>query len=259
MTHAALNRVGALDIVDLTAISESHGREFIPYPFQANKPSRFSNSSEYEDYVRSVPDRFYHDDLRIFRQWAGAYVNADLRVECHVRYTGDTPHVRIMAHRAGELGFFAAQRSDDDVIDVFTVSPYELGVAIAGAVELTEPGKHAEIVVPDYVRHTKPAVESEDAGDLVIKQAVTGISRTEVPHADVTALATIQSHFLPTRKWGVDQNKNGVVWLRVKDDGDYIYAPDFSHATPLTRPALAKRIDLLIAEDIAKLREFRST
>lgn len=256
MTQAALSRVGAIDVMELTAISEAHGRDFIPYPFRQTKYDRFANNDEYAEYARSVPDRFYHGDLSVFRQWAGTYVNADIRVECQVRYLGDTPNVRLMAHRAGELGFFAAQRSDEDVIDVFTLSPYELGTAIAGGVELTQPGKHAEIVVPDYVRPTNPA---PDTGDFSVREVVTGLAVTKVPHSDVVALATIQSHFRPTRTWGVDQGKNGVVWLRAKNDGDYIYAPDFSHATPLTRKILSRRTDELIAEDIAVLREFRAT
>jgi hypothetical protein len=48
-----------------------------------------------------------------------------------------------------------------------------------------------------------------------------------------------------------------VVWVRIYDDGEYIYVPDHSHARPMTKSLLHEQIDRLIADDVAILREFR--
>jgi hypothetical protein len=161
----------------------------------------------------------------------------------------------VVANRVGELGFLAQQRPNEDVIDVYEVSPYDLGRAIADAVALTKPGCRSEIVIPEYA----PAVDDAyAAGDLRVHVAVDRTT-TEVRRADVTAFATVQSHWRPTRRWGFDPGKNGVVWVRIKDDGEYIYATDFSLATPMSRRTLAERTDKLIAEDVKVLRDFRSS
>jgi hypothetical protein len=41
--------------------------------------------------------------------------------------------------------------------------------------------------------------------------------------------------------------------VQIREDGDYVYQPDFSHAEPMTEQKLAHRIDQLIAEDVAVL------
>ena len=45
----------------------------------------------------------------------------------------------------------SATQRPDDVVEMFTLSPYDLGPAIAGMVELTKPGARPVIVIPDYV------------------------------------------------------------------------------------------------------------
>ena len=74
-----------------------------------------------------------------------------------------------------------------------------------------------------------------------------------MPRADVTAFATVQSHWRPTRRWGFDRRKNAAVWVRIKDDGEYLFAADFREARPMSRPVLAERIDKLIAADVKVL------
>ena len=81
---------------------------------------------------------------------------------------------------------------------------------------------------------------------------------TEVARADVTAFATVQSHWRPTRRWGFDRRKSAAVWVRIKDDGEYLFAADFREARPMSRPVLAERIDKLIAADVKVLRDFRN-
>ena len=99
-------------------------------------------------------------------------------------------------------------------------------------------------------------VPTSPPGDLDQRREAT--TDVTIPASEVSAYSTVQSHWLPTRKWGFDGRKNSVVWIRVIDDGDYMYAPDFSHAVPMTAMALHQRVDELIAEDVAILREFRS-
>jgi hypothetical protein len=250
-----LQQVGSIDLTDLDIISRSYGRDFLPYPFMLTRPSRFSSHDDYVAYATSVPDRFNYGDLGVFRRWAASYVHAEIRVECHVQYIpADTPSVRVVANRVGELGYLAKQRPDEDVIDIYELSPYDLGQAVANSIDLVKPGDHSEIVIPEYVL---PAHNTDTAEDFTLHHAVDTSTATEVRRADVTAFGTVQSHWRPTRRWGLDRGKKAVVWVRIKDDGDYIYATDFSRASPLRRPALAERIDKLIAEDVAVLRNFR--
>lgn len=253
---AALHKVGGIDLTDLDIISRSYGRDFLPYPFRLTRPNRFTTLNEFREYAISVPDRFNHGDLRTFRRWAASYAHAEIRVECHVQYIPDTtPSVRVVANRVGDLGYLARQRPDEDVVDVYQVSPYDLGRAIADSVELTQPGGLPEIVIPEY---TPPADNADTTEGFTLKDVADTTTATEVRRASVTAFGTVQSHWRPTRRWGLDRGKNTAVWVRIKDDGEYLYAADAYVAKPMTTPVLVERTDALIAEDVAALREFRS-
>ncbi|WP_445161757.1 ESX secretion-associated protein EspG [Mycobacterium sp. Dal123C01] len=255
MSAVLAGQVGTLDLVDLNAISQFYGRDFLPYPFRLTQGPRFATSDEASAYVSTVPDRFNHGDLSSFIECVAAYDAADIRVECHVQYIpADTPSLRVIAYRSGHLGFFAAQRPDDDLIDVYAVSPYDLGAAVSDAVSLTQPGMHSEIVIPEYI----PRGQAEfDKGALLVRHCSVSASEVRIPASDVTAYSTIQSHWRPTRKWGLDRGKRALVWVRVNDDGEYIYVPDHSHAKPMTKSFLREQVDQLIADDVAILREFR--
>lgn len=254
MKQVALNHVGRLDLVDLQALSDSIGRDFMPHPFVQFRPTRFADYDEYAAYTAAAPDRLSHGDLREFNQWFSSYLNADLRVECVVSIV-DAPRGRILAHRRGELGFIAAQRTTDHVIDVYTVLPYDLGPAIAGSLALTRPGRQAKIVIPEFVRH--PATGADDDAELAIREQVVGSEAVSVPRSAVTRYTRVQSRWQQARDWGFDRDKDVVVCVAIDDDGDYIYAPGFHHLTPMTGQNLSDRIDALIAEDVARLRESR--
>jgi hypothetical protein len=256
MSTADVQRIGSISLLDLDIISRSQGRDFLPYPFMFTQPSRFTYHHEYVDYAASVPDRFNNGDLRIFRRCALSYAHADIRVECHVQsIPADTPSVRVVAYRVDQLGFLATQRPDDDIVDVDELSPYLLGRAVSHTVALTRPGRRSEIVIPEYVAVSDNANAPEGLG---VRQMIDTSSVTKVPRADVTAVGTVQSHWRPARRWGLDPGKSVVVWVRIKDDGEYIYTADFSEARPMTGPTLAERIDQLIAEDVKVLRQLRS-
>lgn len=258
MGTVALNRVGSIDLIDLVGICELQGRDGLPYPFWRTQPS-----STIDDDAVSVAGRFADGDLRIFRAWAEAYLHADIWVTCRVNYANDDPDMRILAYRADQSGFLATQQPGEDVVDVYTVSPYELGAAIAGSVDLAQPGTRPRIVIPGYIaQYTDTASTRTDEVDYTIRfspvgGARSGRSRLAVPAADVSVMTTVQSRCRPAREWGTDWGDKLVVAVRVNDDGDYVYAPDFSHATPMRAQDLSQRIDRLIAHDVATLRQQR--
>jgi hypothetical protein len=260
MNTTDLRELGSISLLDVDIINTHYGRDFLPFPFMFTQPLRFSwhgERVEYEKYERSVPERFDNGDLAIFQPFAGAYVKADIRVECHVQYIpADTPSVRVVAVRLDQMGFLAKQRPDEDVIDIYELSPYLLGPAVADAVGLEMPGRRSGIVIPEYVRVSNDAAVS---ADLTVQHTAEDLPEAiKVPRAEVTAFGTVQTHWRPTRRWGIDRSKKFTVWVRIKDDGEYLYKPDFSKATPVTRPILAERIDRLISEDVKALRQFRS-
>lgn len=249
-----LNRVGGIDLLDLKIIGEYRGRDFLPYPFMQTRPDPFVNYDEYAAYAASVPDRYNHGDLQAFQRWFSSYLQADLRVECSVQLLdSDTAGLRMVAHRCGEFGFLATQQPDDSVA-VSAISSYDLGAAIAGTVELTKPGKHPEIVIPEYAPRSKPG-GGEDG--VVVRERIVTRAALNVPRSEVTVFARIQSHSQPARDWGFDSRKNAVVWVRLGNDGEYIYAPDLSCAKPMTARTLCDRIDRLVAQDVQRLRESR--
>lgn len=189
-----------------------------------------------------------------------AYVDADIWVECRVHYRPEErADTRIMAYRVGESGFIATQRSEADVVDVYELSAYGLGAAIADLVELSHPGSRNRIVIPTYVDYfARTAPDPEDGyATTSVQVPVAGSAVQRVPSAEVAALAIVQSHSRPARAWGVDWDNKFLVWLRIRDDGDYIYDEDFRHAVPLSQTQLRNRIDGLIAEDVALVRRRR--
>jgi hypothetical protein len=255
VSSVLVSQVGTLDLFDLEVIGQYYGRDFLPYPFMQTQRTPFATVDEATAHGDAVLDRFHYGDLGIFADCVYGYANSDIRVECHVQHIpADTPSVRVAACRIGELGFFGAQRPDTDMIDIYTLSPYDLSAAVCDELPLTQPGRHSRIVVPEYAPKSR---DDFDTGDFVIHHTREVPADVTIPASDVSAYSTVQSHWLPTRQWGFDGRKSSVVWIRVIDDGDYMYAPDFSHAVPMTKVALHQRVDELIAEDVAILREFR--
>lgn len=247
-----MNHVGSIDVVDLTVVSRDHGRDFIPFPFMQTRASTVDPEA-FEMHARKVIERFYNGDLSVLQNWAGTYVRADIRVEAHVQFIpADKTSVRVVAHRMGEKGYFARQ-TDADVIGSsrcrLTISVKQLRNRWARSLPATArdrcprvPGTPSPVEESDGI-----SVRSHRDSDEIAK----------IARGEISALATVQSHWRPTRRWGVDRGKNAVVWVRVQDDGDYLYAPDYTVAQPMSKPQLAARINRLIADDVAVLRRFR--
>ncbi|BDB40898.1 MULTISPECIES: ESX secretion-associated protein EspG [Mycobacterium] len=153
MAGANREHIGAVDLIDLAQICDAEGLDGLPYPFaETGRPGRHTaNPQEPQMFSHRIGD----DDLRAIRRWAQAYARADIWVECRVLYrateAGDIPDTRISALRADQLGFCAVQRPHEDVVNVYELSPYELGSAVADSVPLIGPGGHLRISVPKYV------------------------------------------------------------------------------------------------------------
>ncbi|MBN3459623.1 hypothetical protein JNN96_36945 [Mycobacterium sp. DSM 3803] len=251
-----LKRVGALAMIDLEVMCDQRGMDSIPHPFAHLHPSPFSNLDEYHSYSSTVPDRLNYGDLQELKLWFESYREADLRVECVVSIVGALRE-RILAHRLGDLGFVAIQRSEDRLVEVYSVSPFDLGAAIAGLVGLTKPGAHPKIVIPEF-RKKQSAEHGNDDGTFTIRhEKAPSPTMLAIPREKVLRYGRVQSRWQPARQWGFDREKNIAVWLHIADDGDYLYSPNFTFLTPMKGLNLRERIDQLIAEDVAIIRQMR--
>ncbi|QCH25763.1 ESX secretion-associated protein EspG [Mycobacteroides salmoniphilum] len=255
MERVGLNRVGSIETFGVEALSEFHGRDFLPHPFAHTRPSPFADYDAYRGYAAAMLDRINHSEYNGIQQWFATYVNADLRVECTIDRR-DAPRVRLVAHRSGPLGYLATQKPDDDVIEVYSVSPLELGAALAGWSALTRPGSHSKLNIPEYAPDP-PRLADSDGDTVGIRHKVETSDVKVAPRSHAVVLGRVQSHWRPAREWGFDRHTRGVVWVRIEGDGEYIYTPDYSHLTPLTTRNLATRIDELIAADVQAVRESR--
>lgn len=251
-----MHRIGEIDLDGLAAVCRLQGQDGLPYPF-----GHAHAHVQHDEVAAAVADRFDSGDLSALRDWTDAYIAAEIWVVCRVHdSSADTADRRILAHRAGDAGFLASQRSNDDVVEVSTLSALDLGAAVAGSIELTNPGSRPRIVVPGYVGYFAEATGIDDDIDDAQYSVPVAVNRPTAPaHSgvaddDVTAIATIQSRWQPARRWGVDWATNVVACIHIEADGDYVYTPAFSHAVPVTEHSLGERIDRLIAEDITALR-----
>lgn len=257
MTSVDKTKLGTLDLLDLDLIGEREGRDFLPFPFRYTRPTRFAYIDQTAAYAASIPDRLRTGDLAAFTRFLDALNTFDIQVSCHVQPIGsDVACTRLLGVRCGLRGFFALQQPLVDEVDVYTVSPYDLGAVIAAEVDLGQPGRHRRIVVPEFDSGGVTEIPPE-GGSVAVRQSGPDVVDVRVPSAAVSSYATVQSRWLPARRWGVDDGVPMAAWLSVIDDGDYMYTPDRTHAIPLTRDALRERIDRLIAADIAMLKESR--
>lgn len=249
MTEVLDEHIGAIDVADLARLCDIQGYEWLPYPFTPT----------------GLPGLPGTGDLSVFRPWLDAYAGADIWLECRVLHSCDTvADTRISAVRADEAGFCAVQRTDADVIDVYRLSAYDLGSAVSASVTLAGPGRLPRITVPKYVDYfVRPHEQDGDDYPFLVLEQVTArtsdAGATSVPNAQVAALGTVQSRCSPAPHWGMDWDSELVVWVQIEDDGDHVYQSDFDHAVPVTRSQLVRRIDRLIAADVAALRRRRGS
>ncbi len=244
--------VGVINLADLAAVGRLRGHDGLSYPFAYTRPQK-----QHRQRIASVADRLDDGDLSAFRAWIDAYIDANIWVACRVHHRNPGNRGgRMLAYSAGQAGYVASQRENDDVVEVSELSALDLGAVIAGSVGLAKSGSQPQVVIPGYIGYFAPhaAADYDDSGnDAFYSVAVADRlpqAHPVVDDEDVTAVAIIQSRWQPPRRWGVDWTKNVVVCVQTESDGDYIYAPDFGHAVPVNEQILSERIDELIAEDI---------
>lgn len=254
-----LEDLGCITLADLAGICKLMGLEYLPYPFFTR--AWLPQTPEHAD---SIVPRFAHGDLSVFRHWIHSYANADIWLECQVHYVAaDVAATRIMACRANQFGYVASQRPDDDVVDVFAVSPLEIGPAVIAAAGPVTPGAHDRIVAPpcfvDLRRDDNRATDEGDGGYefSLVPVAPQRRAATVVSRSDVEMMAVVQSHCTPARAWGLTRDNRAVCWVGVTGDGHYAYTDDFTHATPATEQVLSGRVNRLLAEDVRTLRQRR--
>src|SRR5262249_19661978 len=150
--EAELLPLDTIDLWDLKVLNEVHAYNFLPYPFAHTRPAEFGSVEEVAAHASGVRERYVGGDLKHLDKYMVTYAGADICVTLNVQYIpNDTPSVRIVAHRMDEQGFLAEQRPDVDLVDVYRLSPYELGAAISQKAPVGQPGQHSAIVVTEYL------------------------------------------------------------------------------------------------------------
>ncbi|BBY84641.1 ESX secretion-associated protein EspG [Mycolicibacterium tokaiense] len=252
---AARREIGSLDLLDLLLINQRHGSDSLPYPFMLTRPTRFEFVDEMAGYAAQLPERLHSGDLGPYARCLEAWARADVTVAGHVQYIpADTPSIRVLAFRTGQAGYLLQQRAEADLADVYAVSPFELGAAVANAVCLEQPGRHRRITIPEYATAPTAFMNNDH---VVVRHEVFATSGVEVSASRMSAYGKVQSTWRPPGEWGIDPGKESLTWMRIRDDGDYLGVPDHSGGIPLTVALLCERIDALIADDIETLRENR--
>lgn len=260
-----LKHVGSVALNDLIGMCGESG-DGVPYPFWRTRREPYWGELE----QASVPfvERV-RGELRHLREWAETYRDADIWVECRLKpFAPGISAVRLIAHRAGEAGFIAVQRPEAEVVDVYRLSPLDLGAGVAGLAGLAQAGRRPAIRIPGFLENftgqtaglRRVADFDDDDGvvDVNVRDRTTGPGvDTIAEFNDVSLMATVQSRCEPSAVRGVDWTLGVVVWVRIEGDGDYVYTPDRSRAVPVTAQSLRTRIDELIAADVAVLRRRR--
>lgn len=238
-TTTPLDVVGTAAVVDLEAACELYGRDVLPYPLGRSRPvgSVWLLTRE----VAPVEDRLHDGDLRGVRTWVEAFFQQDVWAGCRVRFSGEgTPDLRVHGLVAGESGFVAVQHADPDGVDTvvfYSVSPADVSAVIAYSVGLVRPGCHTRIAVAGLEDRLPAPPESideyDDFGFPIPRPESDYPAVRLVDGRDVVAIGTVQSQCGPTR-----------YWVKVHDDGDYLYAPDNAgYAEPLDAEALRACLD----------------
>lgn len=256
--HGASSPNNIITLPELNAISEHYGREFIPYPFFYNTLSPHPTMAEEIDYRNSVLTRYKLGELPFFREWFDSYLKADIWVEARLHCAATDTTSLVMTHRTGNSGYFSIQRHGDNFIEARSISPYDIGPAIARVAQFTKPGSRQAINLPGDIPVERSFIEAEDPQSVSVSVSKEP-DRPDITYVDARtpAAGMAQSHWQPSRRWGYDAEKPFVKWATVAADGDYISTRDLSHWTPMTSEVLTRRIDELIASDVRAVRAAR--
>ena len=244
-----LTRIGSMTPLELIMLAKYVRMEDLPFPFLGCYRHPFLKIEEYLAHQDEVISSYLAEEDKCVNHWFASFLHADIWVECM------TPLLPMLAHRRGQVGYFAVQRFGDLTIDVYSVSPYNLGSAIASGAALSKPGRKERVVLPGMPIPTLAEQSAHDSDDFTIAHTVTSpmISVLTAPYGE----STVQSRYQPARERRFDITRARVKWVSVDGDGDYIAEPERKYFTPMSRQALTRRIDELIASDVRAVRAAR--
>ena len=257
MGRSTLHVIGEIEVTDLRILFESRGLESMPYPIAQYGPRSMGTADTYRRHVAAVTDSFTHGELAKFAAALDiSWARPDLRVEYYGHdVQSDEPSHRVAAFRRGDHACLLRQIGSDDRVEIATLSPFDIGPAIAAMAPTLAPGPHPAVTVEGYTRTDEPTeigLSSE-----VTRQVVSGADIPHIDAEDVRGFGSVQSNWRPARDWGRDPRAELIRWVYT-DGGAYLVQRDGMTAKPLTCPALQVRIDEGIAADVASIRAHRS-
>jgi hypothetical protein len=207
-------------------------------------------------YRTSLIKRFTGGEFDHLRRWLDVQMReAEIRVESMFMNASEIT-AAFSATRWHELGFIANQDADD-VISVRQLSAYDLGPEIGQLAKLSgKPGSQPRVSIPSVgVRRRSPQPSTTDS---TIVDEVRAVDQVPViPFEQLVAGGEIHTDYRRPRGWRPDRAKEFIGWVNTAD-GDYVVQAPYEYATPVTRKQLIDKIDRLIADDAAQIRELRA-
>ena len=248
--------IGTLTVLDLHLFCQEYGRGFLPYPFRFTKPIAYKYEDDVNRYRRGLIERLTSGEFDHLRRWLAVQMReAEIRVESMFVNAGEIT-AAFSATRWHELGFIANQDADD-VISVSQLSAYDIWSEIGNLAELSgKPGSQPRVAIPSVRVHMRsPQPSSTDS--TIIDEVKVVDQVPVIPFEQLVAGGEIHTDYRPPRGWRPDRTKEFVGWVTTTD-GDYVVQAPYEYATPVTRKQLIDKIDRLIADDAAQIRELRA-
>lgn len=258
MGRSTLHVIGEIEVTDLRILFESRGLEFLPYPIAQYGPRSMGTADKYSRHVAEIADSFAHGELAKFNPALDiSWAKPDLRVEYYSHdLRSDEPIHRVVAFRRGGHACLLRQIGAEDRVEIATLSPFDIGPAIATMAPALRPGPHHAVTIEGYT-HTHEPTEVAASSSAVTQRVFSGADIPHVEAAEVRGFGSVQSNWRPARDWGRDPRTELIRWVYT-DSGAYLVQRDGMTAKPVTVPALQVRIDEGIAADVASIRAHRS-
>jgi hypothetical protein len=253
-----LRLIGDIDPADLRILFEARGLEFLPYPIAQYGARSLGKADKYAQHVADVLTGFEDGDLAKFASPLEiALSRPDLRVEYYAHdLKADEAIHRVAAFRRGDHACLLRQVGSDDRVEIATLSPFDIGAAIAEMAPGLRPGPHPTVSIEGYTQTRSVAAASTSPASVTQRVSSSG----DLPHVEATEVrgfGSVQSDWRPARDWGRDPLKELIRWVYT-DGGAYVVERDGETAKPVTPSSLRTRIDEGIAADVASIRTART-
>lgn len=255
MGQPKLRPVGDIEATDLRILFEACGAEFLPYPIAQYGARSMGSAEHYARHAAAVLAAFRDGELsKLAPPLDLVLSNPDLRVEYYAHdLERDKPIHRVAAFRRGDHACLLRQVGVDDRVEINTLSPFDIGAAIADMTPALRQGRHPAVIVDGYTSIAEATSASTD-----ITQRVSGVGNLpRFGTSDLSAFGSVQSSWRPARQWGRDPDKELIRWVYTGGDS-YLVERDGSWARPVGLDMLRNRIDEGIAVDVAAIRANRS-